>query len=86
MPKAAPTRTPEQLRTLLGFDVSPWARILGVSPVTVLRWEEGAKPSGAAAEVFRGIQAALDAGVAPAAIRNRLNLGLAQLLCSSLGG
>ncbi len=69
---------------MLGFDVAAWARIFGVPPITITRWEDGTKPSGVAAEVFRGIEAALDAGVAAAAIRNRLNLGLAQLLRASL--
>jgi DNA-binding transcriptional regulator YiaG len=82
---AATERTLEQLRTLLGFDVATWARIFGVPPITITRWEDGTKPSGVAAEVFRGIEAALDAGVSRGAIRSRLKLGLAQLLRASLG-
>lgn len=85
MPKAVP-QSPERLRTLLGFDVAAWARILGVPPITVTRWEAGTKPSGVAAEVLRGVQTAIDSGAKPDEVRQRLTLGLATLLSASLGG
>ena len=78
--------TPQKLRLHLGFATrATWARLLGVSAKTVERWEEdGAVPSGLTAEVFRGLAAAVDAGVAPSLINKQLSLGLAGFLCSSL--
>lgn len=85
MPKPAPqTWTAQRLRTHLAFDVAAWARVLGVSPITIQRWEAGSKPSGMAAEVFRGVAAALDAGVPATTVHNRLSLGLATLLRANL--
>lgn len=78
--------TPQRLREHLGFATrAAWARLLGVSTKTVERWEEdGSVPSGLTAEVFRGLAAAVDAGVTPSLIHKHLSLGLASFLCVSL--
>lgn len=76
--------TPKRLREHLGFSQHDWARVLNVDLKTVRRWEDEAnEPRGMAAEVFRGLACALDAGVRPADIHNRLNLGLGALIATS---
>ncbi len=56
--------TPERIRQLrqrLGLDQAHFARLLGVDPRTVSRWETGAvKPSGAAEAVLNGLGESLD--------------------------
>lgn len=84
MPPPAQPWTSERLRERLAFDVAAWARVLGVSPATVKRWDAGADPSGLAAEVFRAIGSAIDAGVPTTSIHNHLSLGLGAFLRASL--
>lgn len=76
--------TPLYLRNRLELDAHEWARILGVSDRTVERWEDGTPPSGLASEVLRGIARALEVGVDPRDIRNRINLGLGAFIALSL--
>jgi transcriptional regulator with XRE-family HTH domain len=56
--------TPEAVRYLrerLGMEVPAFARITGVDPRTVYRWEAGAaRPSGAAVAVLNGLKEKLD--------------------------
>ena len=75
---------PRLLRQHLGFDLGAWARVLGVAVLTVRRWENGTPPSGLAREVFRGIAAALAAGVSADEIHDRLNLGVGAFLALAL--
>ncbi len=72
------------LRERLGLEIRDWARILGVAPLTVQRWEQGTPPSGVASEVLRGLTQAIRAGVDPGEIRDRLNLGLAAFIAAGL--
>lgn len=78
-------RTPLQIREELGFDQRSWARVLGVSLKTVERWDIGGQAKlGLAAEIFRAINKALDAGVPGDAIHNMLDLGLGAFIATEL--
>lgn len=70
-----------RLRETLQFEVRDWARILNVGARTVERWEdEGVAPAGLPTEIFRGITTALEAGVAAADVRERIQWGLASFI------
>lgn len=75
--------TSRQLRERLGLDRYQWARALGVGINAVDYWElEPHEPVGLAAEVMRGIAAALD--VIPAdqhrQIGQKIALGIGALI------
>lgn len=79
-----PEGSPQYLREALGLERKEWARILGVAGMTVHRWENGTPPTGLASEVMRGITRAIETGMDPHAIRERINLGIGAFIALSL--
>jgi DNA-binding XRE family transcriptional regulator len=73
---------PVALRERLGLARAEWARALGVQLITVKRWEDDDRdPGGLAAEVMRGITAALEDGADPARVGRLVSMGIGSLLC-----
>lgn len=72
------------LRDALGITLPELARILGVAPLTVRRWEHGTPPSGLASEVLRGIAHAIELGVDPSQILTHLNTGVGAFVARAL--
>jgi transcriptional regulator with XRE-family HTH domain len=68
------------LRERLGMEVPAFARITGVDPRTVYRWEAGtAHPSGAAEAVLNGLKEKLDKDPAAAATVSAFLVGAAAV-------
>lgn len=76
--------SPLVLRKKLGLTTAQFARALGVHERTVARWNAGAAPDGASAEVLAGIQDAIDEGHPPAKIGKALTAGVRRLLYEHL--
>jgi len=73
------------LREQIGLSQSDLARALNVSLMTVKRWEEqGIKPSGLAADVIRGIGAAIEDGADPKSVGRTVRMGIGALICYGL--
>lgn len=73
--------SPLALRQALGLDQAAWAAALGITRPTAQRWEDGrTEPVGLAAEVLRGLEAALDAGADPKAVGRLVALGVGALV------
>ncbi len=81
----AKDRTPRQIREALGFDRRSWARVLGVTPKTIERWDIGVcTPVGLADEIMRALNQVLNEGVPGADIHSRITLGLGAFIATEL--
>lgn len=70
-----------EIRAALGLSRSEWAHALNVAERTVMRWEdEGAEPTGLAAEVMRGIGSALEEGCDAARVGRLIGMGIGSFI------
>lgn len=71
------------IREVLGFSKSEWARILGVTDRTVYRWDDGKDPSGMPFAVLSAIRLAVKERGAEH-VRGKLLMGLGPLILAAL--
>lgn len=79
--------SPKKLREQLGLSPDEMARALGVTAITIARWEAGSVvPQGIAQEVLRGIEQAVAEGGDARRIAGKLALGVAAVIYHQLSG
>lgn len=78
---------PKRIRERLGLSEEVMARALGVTPVTVWRWETRvSEPQGTALAILRGVEQALDEGADPKRVAGKFALGVGALIFHQLTG